>query len=137
MKKSARVFFVCMFAAALTVLTLASTMWVHRGVGAINEQDRMAELGTHIAKLEERVQKVVQRPTVSDWRVKESWLRIKMGMSFEQVIQILGRPTKTDMTSPDQGIWYYEGYSMEAGSTVSGNIFFANRQVLTVSPPVY
>lgn len=75
--------------------------------------------------------------TVSDWRVKGNWSRIKTGMSFDQVIQILGRPTKTNMISPDLGTWYYEGYSTEVGAIVSGNIFFTDRQVLVVNPPIF
>ncbi len=138
MEKSNGILYICMFAGGLTVLTLASTMSGHRALAAINEQDRMTQMGMHIVTLEERVQKVVQQqPPLSDWRVRKNWLRIKIGMSFAQVEQIFGPPTKTSMGSEDIGNWYYEGYSKEAGTTVSGNIFFLNRQVASVSPPVY
>jgi hypothetical protein len=80
--------------------------------------------------------KVLQRSGLSDWRVKVNWLQIEVGMSFDQVIKIFGTPTKTDMASQNQGIWYYEEYSRKAGYTVSGNIFFANGQVVHANPPV-
>jgi hypothetical protein len=58
-------------------------------------------------------------------------------MSFDQVSQILGKPTRTDMIHADVGTWYYEGYLDAARAAVSGNIFFAHSRVSAVNPPVW
>lgn len=155
MKRSTHASFVCVSAVALMLLALALTMPVHHALAAPSEQGHIAELEARIVRLEERIHKLEQLfrettsqyskqdtkrtplPTLGDWRVKENWLRIKVGMSFDQAVQILGRPTRQDMIGPDQGTWYYEGHLDEAGTTVSGNIFFSSRKVLLVQPPVY
>jgi hypothetical protein len=138
----------------LTVLILILGMLANWTFAASSEQDRISNLEERIARLEERVQRlekllgamserqepVLKRessPNLGDWRVRGNWSRIKDGMSFEQVTQILGRPTRTDMAGQDHGTWYYEGYVDRAGAVVSGNIFFLNRKVLRVNPPVY
>jgi hypothetical protein len=128
-----------------------------------NEVGHYAGMEARIAKLEERVQKLEQlllskasefsnqdnilkhMPNTSekhlqiaeDWRSIKNWTRVKDGMTFDQVIQILGNPTKKDMLDSDWGKWYYEGYLAEAGTTVSGYIQFMNRKVSGVYPPVY
>ena len=105
-------------------------------VSASKDQDRIIELESRIAKLEQvKTPKPVS--IQGGWQSLDNWSKVKKGMSFDQVTQILGEPTKTDMYGTDSGHWYYEGRLKEAGATVSGKIFFYNRRVMSVEPPVF
>ena len=132
-------------------------------VGSINiseAQDKSSDSLKRIAVLEKKVQELEKRisqletvlktheefqPTSNkppkdvsgDWRNIKNWGLIKSNMSFDQVIKILGEPTRKSMITPDSGTFYYEGYSDEAGSSISGNILFYNRQVSLTSIPVF
>jgi len=120
-----------------------------------NEVGHYTEMEARISRLEERVQKLEQllldkttgysnkekivnpMQTIGKWQILSNWSRVKNGMTFDQVIRILGNPTKKDITNEDFGTWFYEGYIDEARSTVSGNVKFLDRKVYQVNPPVY
>ncbi len=110
-----------------------------------NLQRQVNALEARIARLEAAVfppREVKQPPTsfvpVNDgWKKKANWDMIKNGMSENQVIKILGRPTRKEEFISSAFTLYFEGYSDEANAEVTGNIFFNNNQVNLVSPPVW
>lgn len=155
MKRSSYSSWRCIIAVLLFCLLQLGLLLGHPVLAAPEEVPTLAALQARVDSLEARVEKLEgllsQRPVGSlsvmpetkpapahsDWRSLNNWGRVKLGMSFDQVTLILGRPTRSDMTGPDTGSWYYEGYVGSAGTNVSGNLFFVNRQVLSVRPPVW
>ena len=73
-----------------------------------------------------------------DWTIPANWDRIEEGMSEEQVVAILGPPTKRE----EQFLSYlqlsYEG-QVEGSGFVSGNITLERNQVAgwMIEPPVF
>ena len=77
------------------------------------------------------------RSAEDGWRNPDNWIRVKERMSEQQVIAILGEPTKRERHTRSARTLYYEGEVQ--GSYVSGHVDIYENQVSggSVSPPVF
>lgn len=74
-------------------------------------------------------------PRQPAWHDRNSWTRVRDGMSAEQVIAILGRPTSTETVSSFTTL-YYRGLAGYSGS-VSGNVKLLDDRVWQINAPVF
>ena len=71
------------------------------------------------------------------WKDKRNWQKIQDNMSSQQVIAILGRPTRQEkLEYVDYLTLFWEG-NVQGSDYVSGNILFSNNQVSIIKPPVF
>lgn len=71
------------------------------------------------------------------WKDKQNWQKIQDNMSSQQVIAILGRPTRQEkLEYVDYLTLFWEG-NVQGSGYVSGNILFSNNQVSIIKPPVF
>jgi outer membrane protein assembly factor BamE (lipoprotein component of BamABCDE complex) len=109
---------------------------------------RLSAIDTQIAAIQKRLSALERPPTTAKairntevrgdgWRTIRNWDRVKTGMSFAQVTQILGKPTKIDgsMYGSNNPNYYYEG-KMVSGEPATGYIEFRQRRVKEVHKPV-
>jgi hypothetical protein len=106
------------------------------------ESERIDLLEKRIKVLEDllipadsKAKTIAPKTTLGGWQNPSSWQKLKRGMSFGQVEEILGRPTTDAVGSRDYGKWYYEGNVN--GSIISGNVSFYSRQVSVVFRPIF
>lgn len=79
------------------------------------------------------------RPAASagqPWHDRNSWGRVKDGMSEAQVVSILGRPTSVKIIGGPFKTLFYSGEVSSSGS-VSGNIQLRDDRVWQVNTPVF
>ena len=69
------------------------------------------------------------RPVRPSWRNVEGWSAVKLGMSRDQVVEILGEPKATDFVIDRQTMFY-----KEAAEEV-GNVVIVDDRVAEVSAP--
>jgi len=111
----------------------------------VQAQDRRIEaLERELADLKARLTPTSSQSTRSGpipaqggWRNPDNWKRIKANMSEQQVIAILGRPTRRDGVG--RVTVFYEG-EVEGAGYVSGNIGLWDNQVMGtafINPPVF
>ena len=72
--------------------------------------------------------------SATGWKNPANWQRIKGNMSPQQVIVILGQPTRRKTGGLVR--FFYEG-TVSGSGYISGNVSFANNQVLVVSAPAF
>ena len=149
MKRKKNIIIIICFTIVLTFFCF------HTSILPQNDNIRISQLEDRISDLEERVNKLEQMLLYSQdstdrssniinttvvqtgWENYENWMKIKVGMSFEQVKDILGSPTSTDMTDERMGTWFYEGYVNDAKAKVSGYVYFSSGKVQSVLSPGY
>jgi outer membrane protein assembly factor BamE (lipoprotein component of BamABCDE complex) len=69
------------------------------------------------------------RPVRPSWRNAEGWAAVKLGMSRDQVVEILGEPKSTDSVIDRQTLFY-----KDAADPV-GNVVIVGDRVSEVSSP--
>lgn len=69
------------------------------------------------------------RPVRPSWRNAEGWAAVKLGMSRDQVVEILGEPKSTDIVIDRQTMFY-----KDAAEPV-GNVVIVDDRVAEVSSP--
>lgn len=76
-------------------------------------------------------------PTQLDtrWHSPQNWDRLKLGMSFAQVTEILGPPTSTGAGGMGP-LWYYEGPVPSSGQ-ITGVVQFYQKRLWKIDKPVY
>lgn len=130
------------------VLTVGAVAYNGDGNPASTTEDRIGALEAKVASLEKRIarleqpvfvkrQSQAQKPTdtdIGDWRNLSNWSKIKQGMSKAQVIRLLGESTRRSLGGK---LLHWEGYVDEAGSKVSGNVFFPFNKASLIEPPVW
>jgi hypothetical protein len=95
----------------------------------------VADQERRIANLERTVRSLqttslaAARPVRPSWRNAEGWAAVKIGMSRDQVVEILGEPKSTDIVIDRQTLVY-----KDAADPV-GNVVIVDDRVAEVSSP--
>ena len=95
----------------------------------------MADQERRIATLERTVRSIqstvlaAARPVRPSWRNAEGWAAVKLGMSRDQVVEILGEPKSTDIVIDRQTMFYKEA------AELVGNVILFGDRVAEVSSP--
>ena len=134
--------------ALASLITVAVSTWLYSTPGAQDPviAKRLTAIDTQIAAIHKRLSALESPPTTvkpvsssnvnsAGWKTLRNWDRVKKGMSFAQVQEILGVPTKIVSTLPDSPTYYYEG-TLVSGDLAGGRISFYERRVLTIAKPV-
>ncbi len=74
--------------------------------------------------------------TAASWHDRNSWSRVKSGMSEAQVTSILGRPTSAEGVGSGYVTLFYRG-EVSGSVSVSGNIKLSDDRVYLVNIPVF
>jgi len=69
------------------------------------------------------------RPLRPSWRTAEGWAAVKIGMSRDQVVEILGEPKSTDIVIDRQTLFYKDG------ATPVGDVVIVDDRVAEVEAP--
>ena len=69
------------------------------------------------------------------WKISANWNRIKRGMASQQVIDILGQPTRREVVGSYLDL-FYEGRVSGSGY-LSGNVMLQHNRVWKVNIPVF
>jgi outer membrane protein assembly factor BamE (lipoprotein component of BamABCDE complex) len=69
------------------------------------------------------------------WKDKQNWQKIQDNMSSQQVMAILGQPTRQEKLE-EYLMLFWEG-SVPGSGYVSGNVHFRDNQSWQVNPPVF
>lgn len=104
-------------------------------------EEKVASLQKRVTRLEQHLSAEPQSPPkkrmdtgAGDWRKLSNWAKIKRGMSKDQVIRLLGEPTRRTIAG---SMLHWEGYAEEAGAEVSGNVWFNSGKAANIRPPVW
>jgi hypothetical protein len=108
-----------------------------------NQEKRIAALGRTIAELKASQNPPQQKETSKsesltpgDWKVPSNWDRVVLGMSLEQVTEILGRSTNQSLSVGSAVTLFYEG-DVSGSGYVSGNVKFFENRVTQINKPVF
>jgi SmpA / OmlA family len=131
-----RVFFLLCFALSLSGQTPDTRLDDSlREIAAMKRA--MAEQDRRIASLERTVgtlQRTVlasARPVRPSWRTAEGWAMVKIGMSRDQVVEILGDPKSTDIVIDRQTLNYKDG------ADTIGTVVIVDDRVSEVASPKF
>jgi hypothetical protein len=69
------------------------------------------------------------------WKDKKNWQKIQDNMSAQQVIAILGQPTKKEEIA-EYLTFFWEG-NIPGSGYVSGNVKLSDNQTWSINPPVF
>jgi len=79
--------------------------------------------------------------TPGDWKVPSNWDRVVLGMSLEQITEILGRSTSYstsyDSSSVGSGVTLFYQGDVSGSGYVSGNVKFFENRVTQINKPVF
>jgi len=96
----------------------------------------VADQDRRIASLERTVRSLqttvlaAARPVPASWRTPEGWAAVKIGMSRDQVVEILGEPKSTDSVMDRQTLFY-----KDATDRPIGNVVITDDRVSEVASP--
>ena len=95
----------------------------------------VADQDRRIANLERTVRSLqttvlaAARPVRPSWRNAEGWAAVKIGMSRDQVVEILGEPKSTDIVIDRQTLVYKDA------ADLVGNVVITDDRVSEVASP--
>ena len=93
-----------------------------------DQERRLATLERTVRSMQRTVL-TAARPVRPSWRNAEGWAAVKLGMSRDQVVEILGEPKSTDIVIDRQTLVY-----KDAADPV-GNVVIVDDRVAEVSSP--
>ena len=93
-----------------------------------DQERRLASLERTVRSLQATAV-AAARPVRPSWRNGEGWAAVKLGMSRDQVVEILGEPKSTDIVIDRQTLSY-----KDAAEPV-GNVVIVDDRVAEVSSP--
>jgi hypothetical protein len=107
-----------------------------------SQEQRIADLERAVIRLEAEVfgRAQVEHPAQpsgivrNGWRSLANWGRVKKGMSSDQVVSLLGRPTSVDNFGTHY-TYFYQGQVTGVGR-VTGLVKLNNDRVWMIEPPV-
>jgi hypothetical protein len=70
------------------------------------DQDRRIALLERTVRSLQTTALAAARPVTPSWRNVEGWAAVKIGMSRDQVVEILGEPKSADAVIDRQTLWY-------------------------------
>jgi len=94
----------------------------------------IADQERHIATLERTVRSLqitslaAARAVRPSWRNAEGWAAVKIGMSRDQVVEILGEPKSTDLVIDRQTLFYKDAADV-------GNVVITDDRVSEIASP--
>ena len=93
-----------------------------------DQERRIATLERTVRSMQSTVL-AAARPVRPSWRNAEGWAAVKLGMSRDQVVEILGEPKSTDIVIDRQTMFYKEA------AELVGNVVLFDDRVAEVSSP--
>ena len=96
-----------------------------------NRQGPTAQAGSALSAVEG------EKKAEPAWFDSSAWKRIKNGMSYDQVVAILGKPTKVESLSPNYQTVFYQGSVRRGVASVTGTIVLSDDQVIVVRIPAF
>ena len=72
-------------------------------------------------------------PSTTAWKNASDWKRVKEGMSYAQVVVILGKPTWVKNISPYESVFYQD--DIPGSGSVTGTIELKNDRVWQINTP--
>ena len=93
-----------------------------------DQERRIATLERTVRSMQSTVL-ATARPVRPSWRNAEVWAAVKLGMSRDQVVEILGEPKSTDIVIDRQTLFYKDG------AAPVGNVVIVDDRVAEVSSP--
>ncbi len=108
-----------------------------------NQEKRIAALERTFAEIEASQNPSEQKRTnesepltPGDWKVPSNWDRVALGMSLEQVTEILGTSTNQSLSVGSAVTLYYQG-EVSGSGYVSGNVRFFENRVTQINKPIF
>ena len=92
-----------------------------------DQERRIATLERTVRSMQSTVVSTT-RTVRPSWRNAEGWAAVKLGMSRDQVVEILGEPKSTDIVIDRQTLFYQDGAPV-------GNVVITDDRVAEVSSP--
>ncbi len=92
-----------------------------------DQERRLATLERTVRSMQSTVL-TAARPVRPSWRNAEGWTAVKLGMSRDQVVEILGEPKSTDIVIDRQTLFYHDGGPV-------GNVVIVDDRVAEVASP--
>lgn len=111
----------------LTLMAIAAPAWAQSNEQLAREnaelRARVAGLEARMAQLEGRSAPVAQTPAKGKALDLDQWRRCRAGLTKEQMIELLGKPTTEQFASavnqyPDTETWYYGTPGVGPGGSV-------------------
>lgn len=111
----------------LTLMAVAAPAWAQSNEQLAREnaelRARVAGLEARMAQLEGRSAPVAQTPATGKALDLDQWRRCRAGLTKEQMIELLGKPTTEQFASavnqyPDTETWYYGTPGVGPGGSV-------------------
>jgi hypothetical protein len=94
------------------------------------DQDRRIASLERTVRLQQTAMLAAARPVPTiPWRTIEGWAAVKIGMSRDQVVEILGEPKSTDSVIDRQTLFYKDG------TTPIGQVVITDDRVSEVASP--
>lgn len=93
-----------------------------------DQERRIATLERTVRSMQSTVL-AAARPVRPSWRNAEGWAAVKLGMSRDQVVEILGEPKSTDIVIDRQTMFYKDA------AELVGNVVLFGDRVAEVSSP--
>ena len=102
-----------------------------------DQERRLATLERTVRSMQSTVL-TAARPVRPSWRNAEGWAAVKLGMSRDQVVEILGEPKSTDMVIDRQTMFYKDAADPVGNVVIVDDRvaeIFSQRFQIFVTPP--
>ena len=97
-------------------------------IGADQER-RIVALETTVRSQQRAILAIARPAATISWRSLEGWAAVRIGMSRDQVVEILGEPKSTDVVIDRQTLFYKDG------TTPIGQVVITDDRVSEVTAP--